>query len=73
MNSYTRLRELGVSVETADAVSSVVDALPCRWQEAVYLRLSGYTYSETAMMCRMSMRTISKITECLRISNNSQN
>jgi hypothetical protein len=69
MDVYQRLRELGVSVETADELSPIISILPLKWQEAVYLRLAGYTTREVTSMCRMSHQTLVKITVYLRIAN----
>jgi DNA-directed RNA polymerase specialized sigma24 family protein len=45
---YDRLRSIGVSVETADALAPVVAGLSPRKREAFFLWASGMTYRETA-------------------------
>ena len=50
MTAYDRLREIGVSVETADALAPILDGLPAKKREAFILWASG-----------MSERSISEI------------
>ena len=48
MTSYDRLRSIGVSVETADALAPVVDSLSPKKREAFFLWAMGYNNCEIA-------------------------
>jgi DNA-directed RNA polymerase specialized sigma24 family protein len=50
LTAYDQLREIGVSVETADALAPILDELPAKKREAFILWASG-----------VSERNISKI------------
>jgi hypothetical protein len=61
MDSYQRMRSIGVSVETADALSSAVDALPPRKREAFFMWLCGYktdTIFDLSGITRFSLKRI---------------
>jgi DNA-directed RNA polymerase specialized sigma24 family protein len=45
---YDRLREIGVSVETADALAPILAELPPRKREAFYLWASGMNNCQVA-------------------------
>jgi DNA-directed RNA polymerase specialized sigma24 family protein len=55
---YDRLREIGVSVETADALAPILAELPPRKREAFYLWTSGMPERSIAKSLRMSRKTI---------------
>ena len=46
---YDRLRSIGVSVETADALAPVVASLSPRKREAFFLWAMGMSYRQTAI------------------------
>lgn len=46
MTSYDRLRSIGVSVETADAIAPILDGLSPKKREAFFLWAMGMTYRE---------------------------
>lgn len=66
---YDRLRAIGVSVESADAVSEALEPLPDKKVEAFLLWLCGYTYREigTQFMCdeKVIRNIIKKVRKCL--------
>jgi DNA-directed RNA polymerase specialized sigma24 family protein len=55
---YDRLRAIGVSVESADAVSEALEPLPDKKVEAFLLWVAGYTYREIAKIIDMPKSTI---------------
>ncbi len=50
MTSYDRLRSIGVSVETADAIAPILDGLSPKKREAFFLWAMGYNNCEVARM-----------------------
>jgi DNA-directed RNA polymerase specialized sigma24 family protein len=58
---YDRLRAIGVSVESADAVSEALEPLPDKKVEAFLLWLAGYTHKEIACKFGMERSSITKI------------
>jgi DNA-directed RNA polymerase specialized sigma24 family protein len=58
---YDRLRSIGVSVETADALAPVVAGLSPRKREAFFLWAMGYTEDEAAKKVGYNQSTVSRI------------
>ena len=58
---YDRLRSIGVSVETADALAPVVASLSPRKREAFFLWAMGVTWDEICKILHISTKTISKV------------
>jgi DNA-directed RNA polymerase specialized sigma24 family protein len=58
---YDRLRAIGVSVESADAVSEALEPLPDKKVEAFLLWLGGYTHKEIGHKFKMDRSSITKI------------
>ena len=55
---YDRLRAIGVSVESADAVSEALEPLPDKKVEAFLLCLIGYGYRQVAKITGVPRSTI---------------
>ena len=47
-DTYDRLRSLGISVESADAITPKIQKLPRRKRDAFFLWLTGFTCREIA-------------------------
>jgi DNA-directed RNA polymerase specialized sigma24 family protein len=62
---YDRLRAIGVSVESADAVSEALEPLPDKKVEAFLLWLCGYPWFEICNICKISSKTLSKMINSL--------
>jgi len=58
---YDRLRSIGVSVETADALAPVVAGLSPRKREAFFLWAMGMSYQETGDTMGCSKQYIHQI------------
>jgi DNA-binding NarL/FixJ family response regulator len=58
---YDRLRAIGVSVESADAVSEALEPLPDKKVEAFLLWLCGYTWKDIACKLKISERDINVV------------
>ena len=58
---YDRLRSIGVSVETADALAPVVAGLSPRKREAFFLWAMGMTWGEICKTLQISTKTIAQI------------
>jgi len=58
---YDRLRSIGVSVETADALAPVVAGLSPRKREAFFLWAEGMTYREAGRACLLSKNTVMRV------------
>jgi len=56
---YDRLRSIGVSVETADALAPVVAGLSPRKREAFFLWAMGMSWNTIKLQLKMSKQTIS--------------
>jgi DNA-directed RNA polymerase specialized sigma24 family protein len=54
LTNYDRLRSIGVSVETADALAPVVDSLSPKKREAFFLWAMGYTQKEIISITSIS-------------------
>jgi DNA-directed RNA polymerase specialized sigma24 family protein len=54
---YEKLRSIGVSVETADALEPILEGLPDKKREAFFLWASGMSYRAVGKSCGFS-RTI---------------
>lgn len=65
---YDRLRSIGCSVETADALASVVASLPSNRREAFYLWASGMSYRQIERALHMSHRTINKMVDMVKLA-----
>jgi DNA-directed RNA polymerase specialized sigma24 family protein len=63
---YDRLRSIGVSVETADALAPVVAGLSPRKREAFFLWAMGMSYQETGDTIGCSKQYIHKIIKMLK-------
>jgi DNA-directed RNA polymerase specialized sigma24 family protein len=61
MTSYDRLRSIGVSVETADALAPVVDSLSPKKREAFFLWAMGYNRREICKQLHISSKTLWKL------------
>jgi DNA-directed RNA polymerase specialized sigma24 family protein len=61
LTSYDRLRSIGVSVETADALAPVVDSLSPKKREAFFLWAMGYKRREICKQLHMSSKTLWKM------------
>jgi DNA-directed RNA polymerase specialized sigma24 family protein len=64
---YDRLRAIGVSVESADAVSEALEPLPDKKVEAFLLYTMGYTWDEISNIIKISKRDINMV---LKVSKN---
>jgi DNA-directed RNA polymerase specialized sigma24 family protein len=64
---YDRLRAIGVSVESADAVSEALEPLPDKKVEAFFLWGMGYNNCEVAKLSGFSEGTIRNLIKLLRI------
>jgi DNA-directed RNA polymerase specialized sigma24 family protein len=58
---YDRLRAIGVTVESADAVAEALEPLPDKKVEAFLLYTMGYTWDEIACKLKMSKRDINMV------------
>jgi DNA-directed RNA polymerase specialized sigma24 family protein len=58
---YDRLRSIGVSVETADALAPVVAGLSPRKREAFFLWAMGYTERQAADQLKVSHQYINQL------------
>ena len=58
MTSYARLRSIGVSVETADALAPIIESLSPKKQEAFFLWAMGMSYREIAASVDLPKSTI---------------
>ena len=63
---YDRLRSIGVSVETADALAPVVAGLSPRKREAFFLWAMGMSWNTIKLELKMSKQTISSIITQIR-------
>ena len=61
MTSYDRLRSIGVSVETADAIAPILDSLSPKKREAFLLWAMGKTGKEVADVMGVSRQYVSSI------------
>jgi DNA-directed RNA polymerase specialized sigma24 family protein len=64
---YDRLRSIGVSVETADALAPVVAGLSPRKREAFFLWAMGGTYREVAKTYHMSHQSLHRLIRRVRL------
>jgi hypothetical protein len=68
---YDRLRSIGVSVETADALAPVVAGLSPRKREAFFLWAMGDTETEAAQKTQYNQSTISRMIKYMhKVANN---
>jgi DNA-directed RNA polymerase specialized sigma24 family protein len=58
---YDRLRSIGVSVETADALAPILETMPERKQEAFILWAMGYSYRDAGKACGFSYEVVKRI------------
>lgn len=72
---YDRLRSIGVSVETADALAPVVAGLSPRKREAFFLWAMGMSYKQIGKKMGISKQRVHYLVKtALRgLTNNSQN
>ena len=63
---YDRLRSIGVSVETADALAPVVASLSPRKREAFFLWAMGMSYRRIALALNIPKSTICDIIKYVR-------
>jgi DNA-directed RNA polymerase specialized sigma24 family protein len=63
---YARLRSIGCSVETADALAPILAGIPKRKAEAFLLWAMGVPEKQIGEMCGMHERTVRKIIEAIR-------
>jgi hypothetical protein len=54
MSAYDRLREIGVSVETADALAPILDGMSHKKVDAFILWACGMTQEQAAKTCGIS-------------------
>jgi DNA-directed RNA polymerase specialized sigma24 family protein len=67
-NCYDKLRSLGVSVETADAIAPILAKLPEAKREAFYLWACGMKEYEVARECNFSLRTVERLVRHVRVA-----
>jgi DNA-directed RNA polymerase specialized sigma24 family protein len=58
---YDRLRSIGCSVETSDALASIVAELSDKKREAFFLWAMGFTWEYIQDQCKISSKTIASI------------
>jgi hypothetical protein len=63
---YDRLRSIGVSVETADALAPILETLPERKQEAFILWAMGCNWKFISRDCKMSERDIALLLKSIK-------
>jgi DNA-directed RNA polymerase specialized sigma24 family protein len=63
---YDRLRSIGVSVETADALAPVVAGLSPRKREAFFLWAMGMSYRRIAKETKMPKSTVCDLVKNIR-------
>lgn len=61
MTSYDSLRSIGVSIETADALSVVIDELTPKQREIFYLWIHSKTGEDVACKLCISRQRVSEI------------
>jgi len=66
LTSYDRLRSIGVSVETSDALAPVVDSLSPKKREAFFLWAMGYNNCEVAKAIGCDEKTIRNMIKHIR-------
>jgi len=64
---YDRLRSIGVSVETADALAPVVAGLSPRKREAFFLWAMGDTEQQIANQLKVSHQYINKLKKSFKL------
>ena len=52
--SYDRLRSIGVSVETADAIAPILDSFSPKKREAFFLWAMGYSQADVILITGIS-------------------
>jgi len=66
---YRRLRDLGVSVETADAVAPIVAELTPKKRAAFFLWVQGVPIREICLTCKISSKTVYVIIDAIKQEN----
>lgn len=61
MTTYTRLRSLGVSIECADELAPILDAMSERKREARILDAMGYNQAEIAKRLGCGQQHVSRL------------
>ena len=61
MTSYDKLRSIGVSVETADALAPILDGLSPKKREAFFLWAMGMSYRDIANELEISKDVVFRI------------
>jgi len=67
-NCYDKLRSLGVSVETADAIAPIIDKFKPEHRIAFYMWTCGMKEYEIAEQCGISLRTVERIVHNTRVA-----
>lgn len=63
---YDRLRSIGCSVETSDALASIVAELSDKKREAFFLWACGMTQDEAAKKAKINTRTMERMLKSCR-------
>jgi hypothetical protein len=63
---YDRLRAIGVSVESADAVSEALEPLPNKKVEAFLLWAAGYEVNDIVSITKITVGSLYRIIHTLR-------
>lgn len=65
---YDKLRSIGVSVDTADALSRVLETMPARSQEAFILWASGMEQKDAAFYAGVPLRTFQRTLRRVKVA-----
>ena len=63
---YDKLRSLGVSVETADAIAPILERLPGNKREAFYLWACGESIRNIGSQCGISTGSLYRLVKRIR-------
>jgi len=63
---YDRLRSIGCSVETSDALASIVAGLSGKKREAFFLWACGMTQNDAAKKAKINIRTMERMLKSCR-------
>jgi len=65
---YYKLRSIGCSVETSDALAPIVAELSDKKREAFFLWACGMSYREAGLACGFSREIVKRIVHKIRVS-----
>jgi DNA-directed RNA polymerase specialized sigma24 family protein len=68
MTIYQRLRSIGCTVETSDAIEPILGSMSMKKREAFFLWACGMSEEEAGKECGMSHMTVSRI--IVKVRNN---